>query len=758
MKRPLFAVCLAIAGVIALWHLLHPPDLPCKAPLQEEIILYGRVERKENRISYGKEQLILYLCNYSVISKDSNVSGAAIRSGQTKSEKKNENKIVCYTTSPEWEPKMGSVVLVRGKPEDFDKATNPGEFDSRLYYATMGIDFCVKKSEVLWEGENYNVFKESLWRLRCHWQQRLDKVLGSDGASVLKTMLLGDKQALDGQLKNLYQDGGIAHILAISGLHISIIGMGMYGLLRKIRCPILFSALFCAGFVFAYGILTGSGVSAGRAVGMFLLRMLAELTGRGYDMVTAIGVLLLCMILQQPLYVFHSGFLLSFSAVLGICLLRPGPVNKKKRYLSHFEKKAMGIIKIAKENFWGSLSVSLATLPITIGFFYEMPVYGILLNLLVLPLVPVVMYMGLSVLLLPEGMWLGIPAFLIETILTLLETLCEYSLCFPGSTFIRGKPKVWQISVYVALLVLFVLTKKAVKWSKWRRLLPVMAVLLLVLKMPDGARVTFLDVGQGDSICIQTFDQSTYLIDCGSSSEGNVGKYVVAPFLKSEGISYLEAVVITHPDADHCNGLEGLLAEGYGNRIGRLLLPDISEEQKNEAYLELEQLAARFRIPVGYLSGGMQWEDGGLIFTCLHPGKEENEMAGGYIDSNEYSVVLHVGNKDFSVLLAGDVEGTGEERLAETLVAEGIEEVTVLKVAHHGSRYSTTEEFLESVDAKLAVISCGEANAYGHPHRETLLRLKQDGATILTTPKCGAIEIECAKRCGVEIRCSKIKD
>lgn len=771
MKRPLFAVCLTVTCVIALWNLLHPPDLPDKAPVQEEIIVHGRIERKENRISYGKEQLILYLSDYSVISNDSNVSESAVRSGQTKSEKKNENKIVCYTTSAEWEPKMGSVVLVRGNPEDFHKATNPGEFDSRLYYATLGIDFCVKKAEVLWEGENYNVFTETLWRQRCLWQQRLDKVPGSDSASVLKTMLLGDKRSLDGQLKNLYQDGGIAHILAISGLHISIIGMGFYKVIRRFGVPVLLSAFLGAAIIFSYGILTGEGVSATRAVGMFLIRMLAEIVGRGYDMITALGVLMLWMVLEQPLYVYHSGFLLSFSALFGITLLLPVLEEDGKQfcrvflsrirgstvqnlYCTNWKKRIFALGGKFGKNFLGSLAVSLATLPVTLWFFYEIPVCGIFLNLLVLPLVPAVLYLGLSLVLLPEGIWLSVPAFLVEAILKGMEGVCRASVALPYGKFIRGKPETWQVCVYVAVLVTVIIWKnrgrQRKKESAWgatgaRLLLVVLSVFVLCFKGNGKAGVTFLDVGQGDGICIRTGDGSAYLVDCGSSSKTSVGKYVVAPFLKSEGISKLEAVIITHPDEDHCNGLKDLLEEGYGGRVGGLLLPDIPLEEKNEAYRELEQLAALYGIQVGYLSAGMKWQDGGFFFQCLHPAFVPSGGEGlFYADSNEYSVVLHVISGELSVLLTGDVEGEGEKKLTETLARNGIEKVTVLKVAHHGSRYSTSEKFVGELDIGLAVISCGEKNIYGHPHEETLSRLKACGAVILTTQECGVIRIESA--------------
>ncbi len=749
MKRPLFAVCLVITCVIALYYWLYPPSLPDKVPAEAaEIIIYGRIDRKENRNSYGKEQFILYLSDvfiYDSMPMDLEKNQFLFGQNQSKELWKTSitNQILCYTASTDREPKMGSFVLVRGKPEDFHRATNPGGFDSRLYYATLGIDFAVKEGELLWESEEYSHFRETLWKLRTYWCRRLEQVLGETSASVMKTMLLGDKTSLDKDIKSLYQDGGISHILAISGMHISMIGMGLYRLLRKIGVPIWLSAVFGGFCILAYGMLTGAGVSGGRAVGMFLIRMLAEVLGRGYDTLTALGVLLLWMVCQQPLYLYHSGFLLSFSAIFAIGCLGPALEQgrkQKRRYREGMEKKLHLLKENTRKNFMTGAVVTLATLPITFWYFYEVPLYGVLLNLLVLPLIPAVMYLGMSVLLLPEGIWLRLFAVPLELLLYMIQWLCRGSLLIPGGNFIRGRPRVWQMALYVAILVGIVLGRKKLK--RWCRFcLLGVALLILCLKWENGSELTFLDVGQGDCIVIQAERGRACLVDCGSSSEGDVGKYMVAPFLKYEGITYLEAVIITHPDEDHCNGLESLLKEGYGGRIGRLLLPAVAEGSGDEACRELAALAGNYGIPVGYLSAGMVWTAGEMQFSCLHPRNAETTEKGTYEVVNSDSIVLYVSRGGFSALLTGDVEETGEKQLTEVLKRNGIYAVTVLKVAHHGSRYSTREAFLAALDVRIAVISCGRDNRYGHPHEELLERLTEEGAVILTTPERGAVEI-----------------
>lgn len=733
MKRPLLAVCLALTGVLAIYYLLFPPPVSGHEEWDgREAAVYGTIDRKEYRTSYGTSQLLLYLSDISITDTFKSDNITDINSDRS------EFGILCYVAAAETEPRVGSRVCLRGRLEDLSAATNPGEFDSRIYYASMGIGMRMVQAEILWESESSSAVPEGLWRLRRLACKKLDSFLPPADASVIKTMLTGDKETLDVELKELYQKNGIAHVLAVSGLHISLIGMGVYRLLRKGGLPVPVAAVLCMALILMYGIFTGAGVSAYRAGGMFLIRMLAEILGRTYDMQTAFGVLLLLMVLRQPLYLFHSGFLFSFSSLMGIGLLYPALCGKRRgsrRYRSGWRKKA----EKAGGKIWRALlagfSVTAATLPVQLWYFGEIPVYSVFLNLLVLPLLAVLMYCGALVLVLPAGIWLKMPAFLIHAVLCVYEGLCRGAEKLPCSTWIAGRPALWQIVLYAAALAGIVLAGKRTS----RRYFPLLlgaALVLLTIRPENGFQVTFLDVGQGDCICIRTGSGQNYLVDGGSSSKRNVGQYQILPFLKQQGIGYLDALFITHPDADHCNGLEGLLDGGYGERIGRLILPGIAAESRKEEYLHLEQTAAAWGIPVSYMSAGMYWQDGETQFMCLHPPK-------GYAqtESNAYSQVLYVKSGLFSMLLTGDIEAEGERLLTEQMKAQGISGVTVLKAAHHGSASSTGDTFLRQANPLIAVISCGKDNRYGHPHAETLDKLRGIGARIYQTPERGAVII-----------------
>lgn len=268
------------------------------------------------------------------------------------------------------------------------------------------------------------------------------------------------------------------------------------------------------------------------------------------------------------------------------------------------------------------------------------------------------------------------------------------------------------------------------------------AGLLFVQALPEN-KVTFLDVGQGDCIVVETASGKAYLFDCGSSSRSLVGEYVLLPFLKQQGITYLDAVFVSHPDKDHAGGVEELLEAGKreGIGLGALVLPQIDRELLQEAFAALLCAAEKEKIPVQYAAAGTRFGDGMLRAVCLHPPKGYNSE-----EPNGYSQCFYVEigkRKKFSLLLTGDVEGEGEGLLLEEMRRRGVEGADILKAAHHGSRYATSEELLAQVRPSLTVISCGENNSYSHPHPETLQRLEKAGSLILQTPQTGAVTVTC---------------
>ena len=744
----------------------------------EVVTLTGRVYDVQERDSFGTIRLWIYLDSIIFKQQDDSLEETVV-----------SYHLICQTGN-EYRPRLGSRIRVTGQFETFSQATNPGEFDAQTYYATLNIGGMLKKAEVTAAGRKYSVVKEALYSLRAYWKERLYRYFPDKEASVLSAMLLGDRTQLDEGTEELYMQNGIIHILSISGLHITLIGMGLYRLLRRTGCPMAVAAFTGGLMLFLYGIMTGMGVSAVRAIGMYLVRMLGEILGRTYDMLTALGFMGLFMLAGRPEYLNHVGFLLSFGSLCGIGGLMPG-LTRQDSGERHVEPGGNGggqlkvflscVVNSVRQAALPGIAVTLTTLPIQLYYYYEIPVYSILLNLLVLPFMGILMVVGMIVMIVPGMFW---AAKLDVLILGGFEWLCQFFEKLPYHTWNPGAPKAWQIIVYYVLLVWSVWGRIKVRGRKnapggrnapegknapgggrgghrvnvsgevkvtawvfesflWQRIFRIavlfLAILLLGWRGRPQLSVTFLDVGQGDGICVQT-GKETYLFDCGSS-EKMIGEYVLIPYLKHEGISHLDGVFVSHPDKDHISGILELLAlsEAQGITIERLILPDLAEERLESEFASLFQAVADMeegKPEVITMSQGTFWQSGEVMFTCLHPPADSE-----FLDSNAYSQCFLVEYEDFAMLLTGDVEGEGEELLMQELVEQNVGEVDLLKVAHHGSRYSTGEEFLAMLRPDIAVISCGEDNSYGHPHEELLRRLEATGARRYQTSESGAVSV-----------------
>lgn len=765
MRRPLCLTGLAFAVVLLLGIYLMPEGAKTYDGLdRERVTLLGVVEWKEHKISKGEEVLVVSLGQVVVLNpilKDSMENLPEKIRGTTAEQlikycEKNKTRlclpgtedmegVLCY---PDREPAMGSVVLMEGKFYAFSHGTNPGEFDGAEYYRIMGQQGRLMQADCLSESRDCSVFREKLYECREYLSLLLHACYPEEEASVMGAMLLGEKGTLDTDVKTLYQHNGIIHILAISGLHLSILGMGFYKLLKRLRVPMVVDIILSIGLMYCYGMMTGMGVSVVRALVMFGLKLAAPLAGRTYDMLTAMTAAALLILVHQPLYLTHSGFLFSFGAICAIGLLPEVSVHLPS---------GNTFLKALSAGIW----VSLAMLPVHLWFYYEFPPYSVLLNLVVIPCMGVLLISGVgvmaaAVLFLPLGSLAALPGV---WMLAFYEWCCDLCMKLPGRQWITGRPELWQVAAFLGILALAVLFAKKMKKLQFAAIL-FLAVMTLTLRIPQGLSITFLDVGQGDCICLEE-GKRHFLIDGGSSSTADVDVYRIVPFLKYRGIAYLDAVFVTHPDSDHENGIRGMLEsyEENGIRIGMLVLPDVAGESKNENYLSLVALAEERRVPVRLIHAGERMESGRISLLCLHPtAAYENG------DTNACSTTLYLRYGQFSALFTGDLEGEGEKLVTELLcrtpgqadmrgevtggqmdaekAADGLAgNICLLKVAHHGSKNSSSEAFLSAVSPRIAVISAGRDNSYGHPHRETLERLAQRGCGILQTPENGAVTI-----------------
>ncbi|MDE7247598.1 MAG: ComEC/Rec2 family competence protein, partial [Lachnospiraceae bacterium] len=304
MRRPLCLIGLAFVVVLLLGiYLLPEGTQACDGLDREQVTLLGVVEWKEHKISKGEEVLMVSLGQVIVLNpilKDS-LENLPEKIRETTAKQlikycENNKTSLCLTGAediegvlcyPKEEPAMGSVVMMEGKFYAFSHATNPGEFDGADYYRIMGQQGRLMQAGCLAQSRDYSVFQEKLYACREYLSLLLHACYPKEEASVMGAMLLGEKGTLDTKVKSLYQHNGIIHILAISGLHLSILGMGFYNLLKRLRVPILVDIILSIALMYCYGTMTGMGVSVVRALVMFGIKLCAPLVGRTYDMLTA---------------------------------------------------------------------------------------------------------------------------------------------------------------------------------------------------------------------------------------------------------------------------------------------------------------------------------------------------------------------------------------------------------------------------------------------------------------------------------------
>lgn len=637
---------------------------------------------------------------------------------------------------------VGAAVVLKGEVKLWEEAGNPGNFDARYYYESQGIFLQLTECSILAVDLQADRLRTGLERWREHWRERLHQSCGEKEkeAGVLQSIILGDKTELDETVQQLYRLNGISHILSISGLHISLVGMAVYRLLRKFlsRGKSEGPSLLCSVL---FGMMTGSSVATVRALVMLGIRLTADWQGRAYDGSTALSVAVIWLLWENPGYMQASGFWLSVLSVLGILVVTPAI-------------RSMAVLSVsAVRAVWNSVTISvgalLTTLPVQLWFFYQISVYSVLLNLIVVPCMGLVIGFGILGCIV-AGVWTAAGKICILPgvwILQFYEWLCEKAVKLPGAVWYAGKPELWQMILYYAIGTIAVISiscrrrKQPGRAGKVRRSLLTVGIVSVMLniicyrQLPDCS-ITMLDVGQGDSLVFQS-QRQVILVDGGSSTVSNVGKYRILPYLQAQGIDVLDCVAITHLDSDHYNGILELMQMEYGVEIKQLAMSVTAVEEP--AYAEITAAAAERGIPVVLLQTGDCIRAGQLQLRILYPSLKQQKLT-----CNNQSVILlaEYQNGVWRGLFTGDLEIEGEEIL---LNVQELPEVQLLKAGHHGSKSSSGEALLEQVKPDITWISAGRNNRYGHPHAETLKRLQDVGSEVFGTYDWGAVSVSVEK-------------
>ncbi len=558
-------------------------------------------------------------------------------------------------------------------------------------------------------------------KMRKSITQMLDTLFPADTVGFARALLLGDDSLLSYETDTDLQVSGIRHVIAVSGLHVSILFSTLYLLCGKRR---YLTALLGIPVLVCFAAVAGFTPSIVRACIMQCLMILALLINKEYDPPTALAFAVLVLLTINPLTITSVSFQLSVGSIVGIFLLS----GSAKGHLLGNKRKRRTVRTRIRQFVAGSLSVTLGamaiTTPLCAYYFGSVSLVGVLTNLLTLWAVSLT-FCGIGLSCLVGYLWLPLGraiawlvSFLIRYVLRVSDFLSDFSLAavYTASVYIVC----WILFCYVLLMVFLSHKKKhPVLFGSCIGAGLIVAVALSWCEPKlDNYRVTVLDVGQGQSVLLQCKEE-TYLVDCGSEA-GMQAADIAMQTMLSQGITYLDGIILTHFDSDHANGVEGLMTR---IPVERLYLPDIYDDNGLRQQIEaIDPGRTEFVTEINEIT----MEGGKLTLFPSEQGSSDNESG--------LCILFQPG--EYDILITGDRGFSGEREL---MAQTDLPELELLVVGHHGSKHSTGLEFLRETMPAFAVISAGEHNSYGHPAQDTLDRLELFGCKILRTDLDGTI-------------------
>ena len=660
--------------------------------------------------------------------------------------------IKLYTDAAAEELVIGSIVSVYGSLSLNEKAPNPGGFDAYTYYAADDQWMSVSARRVTQISLPENMLPEYAATVKERLQENIMTMCGEDSGAVISAMILGEKSEISYELRSGYSVTGLSHLLAISGLHIGLIGMFIFRIMLRLKFKRGIASAISSVMLFGYCIFTGAAESSVRAFVMFTCLVAGQSLLKSYDSLSALSLAGIILLVRSPYTLFRPGFLLSFLAAAGLSVIYPvflkrsGKENTaggdKRVQPGPVKKLFLKALKTAKEGAMVWLSVQMAILPVLTACFYEICPYGLLTNIIFVPLTAVMMILSIfgSLISLISYQAGGIVMFIPKMIASFEGAAGDIMKKLPFARITAGQSEMQFVFIYyAALLILLVIIKKDFKPSKKVVLCAVCGVLMtgIFFKYKEGSYITALDVGQGDCFIIHTSDDRYFMSDGGSSDITDAGRYRIGAFLKAKGIRKLDGIFLSHEDDDHTNGVRQLFEDMLDGNIDlktdHLFMSEImSFTEKGEMLVDLAKKCGTETV---FLSKGDLIKTEDFSFRVIFPASDDQ------VSGNDASLVLLFMQDRFTALFTGDIGMEPEEELLSGIrkTADG---VLYVKAAHHGSKNSMSEEFLLELSPKICVISAPEHSFYGHPHAETLERLENCGISYFQTGLCGAVTAE----------------
>ena len=631
--------------------------------------------------------------------------------------------------------RIGDEVTASGKVRIPHGYADPGQLDTVQMLRSQGItaQLVAGKQGIRVIPQESMLFLRKMEEIRTHYRTRMEEVMPKSDAAAIFAMLFGGYEGIRPELTEAFTVTGIVHILSVSGSHISLLAATIAWLGGLCRLSRRIQVVFVVAAIVVYSILSGCVPPVLRSALMGGLTFLALALEREKEAGRILLLTGMGMLLASPMYLFHISFQLSFLATAGLLYAAP-PIRRwmRERNVPEFFAGALSI----------TIAAQLSTLPILAWYFNQLSLSSLLANLLIVPIVEGMIVLGLF-----SGMvafflpFLGKVFFLFNSLLLgVVYEMARWMEALPASQVYLPTFPFWLSVLFYAGL-LMVCSKRgrdlAGKFLREQKVLAISMVLLVGAisfawhcLYRDEVVFAVLDVGQGDAMLLKTAHHAA-MFDAGGTREGgfDVGARVDVPYLLHQGVRKLDYIFLTHAHEDHAGGVGGILRKHFP--VGTVL----TASESRAAYEKVLQVPvealekARLRQAVE----GEVFELDGVKVEVLYAPACSGKPATG----NEVSNVYRITYGKASFLVTGDLVAEEERKLLE----EGKDvQALVLKCGHHGSRTSTSQEFLEAVHPRYAVIGVGRDNSFGHPNKEILERLEKQGIEIYRTDMDGAIE------------------
>lgn len=658
----------------------------------------------------------------SIVKKDDEyfklqLSDVSIISGSGTKSYKRKILVNVYSDIADYRTVLWDRVYIAGEVSIPKERSNPGTFDYRRYLKSVGIR-CIITADGIENVKKAGGIAALLKTAKCRTADIFESALGDESAVVMG-LLFGETSGIDEDIIETFRRGGTAHVLAVSGLHLGLLYSFLCRFKRKKRSIPADIAIVLA--LTAYTALAGFTASVVRACLMIFIHIAGNHLNRRYDLISSTCVSMIIILAVNPMQIYSAGFQMSFLAVITLGIMIP-----------LIQKKIKGILL-------PMIAVQTGMVPYTMYVFNYVSLTSVISNIPVYFIAAAMIPAGILVI---AFCWLPViakPAAMITGLFVKLLLWCNDFTYMGGVfTFDVASPSVIFLAVYY--IFIFYMCSEAGQIAlirrNYKKIAAVFAAAVICgagcsVYLSDGFEKTdmvFVDVGQGDCLHIKAGGKNL-LIDGGGSFNYNVGKSTLKPYLLKNGVTKIDMAIATHLHTDHYQGLKELSQTYRIKKLGVYEANSVNENHLKKEFKTDEIL---------YLAAGDVINmSRNVSVEVLSPdrGNPLDEK-----DENKNSLVLRVNVKGSSVLMTGDIDEKGEK----TLIADTDIKADILKIAHHGSRYSSCEKFIAVAAPKIAVIQVGK-NTYGHPSEEVIKRLEEHKITVLRNDEQGAVGIRVNK-------------